>query len=71
MRNYKTIDELITIQKETVDRHLTRFVKEESMKNRRALVKAKIELDAYIHTKTLLKDAGTISLSDNGSGQIC
>ena len=50
------IEELISNKRETVERHLNRFVKEESMKNRRALVKAKLELDAYLHMRTLLKD---------------
>lgn len=68
---HKDINELISYQRELVDRELNKFIKEESSKNRRSLVKAKIQLDSYIYAKTLFKDASTISLPDSGSGQIC
>ena len=43
----------ITLQEEVVSRALTRFVKDDSSKNKKALVKAKIELDCYIKINKL------------------
>lgn len=50
---FTTLEELITYQTDLVSRNLTKFVKDDSSKNKKELIKTKVQLDAYIKVKEL------------------
>lgn len=54
---FKNIQELISYQEGVVSRCLTKLVELETPRNKRALVNAKIKLDAYIKAIEIIKQS--------------